>query len=75
MDAEPNMLSEQLKASIATAGVSRYAIAKATGVAESQLSRFLSGRAGLSLESIDKVGRFLGLRLVVESESRTNEGT
>jgi transcriptional regulator with XRE-family HTH domain len=68
------MLSEQLKALIATAGVSRYAIAKATGVAESQLSRFLSGRAGLGLESIDKVGRFLGLRLVVAPESRTNEG-
>ena len=75
MDAESQTLSEQLKVMITTASVSRYAIAKATGVAESQLSRFLSGRAGLSLESIDKVGRFLGLRLVVESESRTNEGT
>lgn len=44
--------------------MTRYAIAKATGVTESSLGRFVSGKHMLSLEAVDKVAKLLGLRMV-----------
>ena len=59
-------LSEQLREAILTADMSRYRIAKETGLTEAGLSRFVNGICGLSLDSIDKIGECLGLRIVVE---------
>lgn len=57
-------LSEQLRRIIRDAPVSRYQISKNTGVAASTLSKFLSGeRAGMTLQSIDQIGRYLRLTL------------
>ncbi len=61
MSAKPKPISEQLKNAIRNAGVSRYRIAQETGLTQATLSRFMNGVAGLSLDSIDKIGDFLGL--------------
>jgi len=61
-------LSEQLREAILTADKSRYRIAKETGLTEAGLSRFVNHVAGLSLDSIDKIGECLGLRIVAESK-------
>ncbi len=55
--------SDQLRDAILNADISRYRISKETGLTEAGLSRFVNGVAGLSLDSIDKVGECLGLEI------------
>ena len=52
------------------AAVSRYQISKATGIPASNLSRVVHGRAGLSLDTVDKLSAYLGLRLVAQGHNR-----
>jgi len=56
--------SDQIREAISTSGTSRYALAKQVGVSESALSRFMSGKQGLTLASLDKLAEVLGLRLI-----------
>ena len=51
-------ISEQIREAIRNAEVSRYRISKETGISEPVLSRFLKGKAGISL---DTLGEYLGL--------------
>jgi DNA-binding Xre family transcriptional regulator len=58
-------LSEQLKQAIATSGMTRYEIAKRTGISEATLSRFFTGkRPGVSFKALDALGECLGLSIV-----------
>jgi transcriptional regulator with XRE-family HTH domain len=57
-------LSDQLRLAIAECGISRYRIAKETGIHESTLSRFCRGQRGLSTAALDTLADFLRLRLV-----------
>ena len=58
-------LSDEIRDAVNASGMSRYAIAKARGVAESTMSRFMSGKGGLSMEYIDRLAALLGLHIVV----------
>jgi ribosome-binding protein aMBF1 (putative translation factor) len=58
-------LTDQLRNAIDSSGMSRYAVAKAIELDQSTLSRFMSGKAGLALDTVDKLGELLGLKLVV----------
>lgn len=68
-------LSEQFRQAIAASDVTRYEIAKATGVSQSTLSKFMLRQRGISIEAMDAVGLFLGLRLSATSEKRTQNPT
>jgi transcriptional regulator with XRE-family HTH domain len=57
-------LVEQLKEAVTTSGLSLYRLAADSGVAASQLSRFLRGETNLSLGAAERVCRLLGLELV-----------
>lgn len=67
---KPKTIMEQLRAAIDDAPVSRYRIAKETGIAESQISRFMSGESGISAETIDRIGEYLELDLVSRKAER-----
>jgi transcriptional regulator with XRE-family HTH domain len=56
--------SEQLRQAIKDSGWSGYAIAKETGIPQSQLSLFMNDKGGLQQSNIDKVCRLIGARLV-----------
>jgi transcriptional regulator with XRE-family HTH domain len=56
-------LSEQLRHIIEAGEMSRYEIAKRSGVDASQLHRFVRGTGRLTTDSLDKIGAVLGLRL------------
>ena len=58
-------LSDEIRDAVDASGMSRYAIAKALGVAESTMSRFMNGKGGLSMEYIDRLAALLGLHVVV----------
>lgn len=67
-------LTEQLRTAIDGSGMSRYAVAQAIELDQSTLSRFMSGKAGLSVETIDRLGDLLGLKLVTTKKPVKGKG-
>ena len=65
MDKKPgsDRLSDQLRWMIERSGVSRYQLWQQTGIDQAALSRFMAGKGGLSMESIDSLASVLRLRL------------
>jgi transcriptional regulator with XRE-family HTH domain len=59
------MIGEQLRRAIREGKLSQAELARATGLSEGQISYFLKGDRGLSLESIDKVLEVLELEIVI----------
>jgi transcriptional regulator with XRE-family HTH domain len=54
-------LSDQIRQAVDASGLSRYRISKELGVAESTMSRFMSGQGGLSMEYLDALADLLNL--------------
>lgn len=63
-DKESSNWPAQLRAAIAASGMTQAAIAKAAGMTEAQVSRFIAGKRSLRLESAERIGRVVGLQLV-----------
>jgi transcriptional regulator with XRE-family HTH domain len=61
---KPMTVSDQLRHIIEAGELSRYEIAKRSGVDASQLHRFVRGTGRLTTDSLDKIGAVLGLRLI-----------
>ncbi len=61
-------LSDQLREIIDQGPMSRYALSKASGVGESQLSKFMHDKCRLTNETMDAIGKVLRLRLVQDDE-------
>ncbi len=59
-------LSDEIRYAVNGSGLSRYAIAKALGIAESTISRFMNGKGGLSMDYLDRLAELLGLHIVVK---------
>jgi plasmid maintenance system antidote protein VapI len=74
MAKEPSRLSDQLREAIDASGMSRYSICKTLDVDQGLMSRFMAGKAGLSVETIDKLGDLLGLQLVTTKKPATGKG-
>ena len=61
-------LSDQIRQAIDDSGFSRYEIAQQTGIDESALAKFYNGHRGLSMKSLDALGDFLQLKIVLRKE-------
>lgn len=57
-------LTDQLRQVIDESGLTRYKIAKETGIDESALGRFYNGHRGLSMEALNALGEYLELTIV-----------
>jgi predicted transcriptional regulator len=57
-------ISEQLRRAIIASGMSRYAICKAIDLPQAAMSHFMNRQKGLRLESVDRIGKLLDLRIV-----------
>jgi transcriptional regulator with XRE-family HTH domain len=62
---QPKNLTDQLRQAIDDSGLTRYEIAKQTGIDESALAKFYNGRRGLSMEALNALGEFLQLTIVL----------
>jgi len=62
---QTHKLSDQMRQAIEDSGLSRYAIAKETGIDQAALSRFIHGQMGLSLDALDRLGEFLQLTIIL----------
>ena len=65
-----NTFSDQLRKAIKQSGWSGYAIAKATGIPQSQLSLFMNGKGGLQQSNIDKVCKLIGIQVVFTGKTK-----
>ena len=63
-------LSDQLRQAIDPCGMSHNAIARATGIDKSFLSRFVNRKSSLSLASADRLAALLKLRLIMDGPDR-----
>lgn len=61
----PKQLTDQLRQAIDDCGLSRYEIAKETGIDESALAKFYNGHRGLSMEALNALGEFLQLKIMM----------
>lgn len=67
-------LVDAIRRAIDASGKTRYRIAKEAGVAQSQLSRLARGEQGLSVDTIERLADYLGLRIRIEPRDRTTRG-
>lgn len=61
--------TEQLRQAIRLAPMSQYRLAKEAGVPKETISRFLLGRVGMRLETVNAICEVLELRLVGSEEA------
>ena len=64
-------ISDQIRDAIESADVTRYRISVETGINEATLSRFMNGTGGMTVETLDKLGEYLGLEIVEKKKKRT----
>ncbi len=67
-------MSDQIRRAIEESGLSRYRIAKATGVDEGILSRFMHG-SSMRTDTLDRIAECLGLVLRVDPKARRARGS
>jgi hypothetical protein len=67
-------LSDQLRAAIDADPRSRGAICRAVELDPGLMSRFMSGKAWLGIETVDRLCELLGLKLVTAKKSRKPKG-
>ena len=66
---QPSALSEQLRQIIMDCGLTRYRVCKMARIDQGQMHKFVTTGKGLSLESVDRIGAALALRLVRDEQS------
>ncbi|NQT13555.1 MAG: helix-turn-helix transcriptional regulator [Planctomycetes bacterium] len=54
--------------------LSQYAISKATGIDQAQLSRLMAGQSGLSIASLERLSDYLGLEVLIRPKRRRKGG-
>ena len=69
MTTKQKTISQQLRAAISAADVSRYRMSKDLDISQAALSRFVNGAMGLSLSTVDKITEYLGLEVTVRNTS------
>ena len=62
-------LTDALRAAIEQSGITRYQIAKDTGLNQAVLCRFVHNEKSLNLDSADKLAAYLGLRMTPDPEA------
>ena len=67
--------SDQIREAVDASELSRYAICKTIGLDQGTMSRFMAGKAGLSMEVLDKLADLLALTITTRPtrERRANK--
>jgi transcriptional regulator with XRE-family HTH domain len=63
---KPRRFSDQIRHAVDASGMSRYAICAKIGLNQGAMSRFMSGKGGLSMGVLDRLAEVLGLRVVAD---------
>lgn len=65
---------DQVRRAIRDSGLSLYRVSMETGISQSMLSRFMAGKMGISLDSLDKIGDLIGLKVSLDPAAATHKG-
>jgi len=65
-------MSDAVRRAIENAGVTRYRICRAAGIDKASISRFMAGKTGLTLASLDRLADVLGLDVVARGPARVS---
>jgi hypothetical protein len=65
---EQKLLSDQLREILGSGPMTRYRLSKEAGVDQGQLSRFVLGKGQMTFNTLDRIGKVLKLRLVVDAD-------
>jgi transcriptional regulator with XRE-family HTH domain len=65
--------SDELRRAVDGCGLSRYRICRELGIAESTLSRFMSGERGLTMKCLDLLAALLDLHVAVGKRPEKKE--
>jgi cyanate lyase len=68
------LLTDQLRQAIDDSGLSRYRIAKETGINEAALSKFYLGQRGLSTSALNALGECLELTILSRRKPSNTKG-
>ena len=63
-------LSDEVKAAVDASGMSRYEICKRIGLDQGVMSRFMSGKVGLSMKTLDVLADFLDLHITTGTKAK-----
>ena len=68
------LLTDQLRKAIDDSGLTRYRIAKETGINEAALGKFYHGERGLSMEALNALGECLELTINMGRKPEQRKG-
>jgi hypothetical protein len=69
-----NAIYEQLRKAIEASPKTRYQLWQETDIDQGQLSRFMAGGAGLSVENVEELIKALGLEIIIRPKRRQPKG-
>ncbi len=67
-------LLDEIRDAIEASGKTRYRIAHESGIAESVLSRLMSGERGLSIDALETLADYLGLEITIRPKQGRRQG-
>jgi DNA transposition AAA+ family ATPase len=71
---QTTLLTDQLRQAIDDSGLTRYQIAKETGIDESALAKFYNGYRGLSMDALNALGEILQLKITLGRKAGSKKG-
>jgi transcriptional regulator with XRE-family HTH domain len=66
-------LLDEIRRAVETSGKTRYRIAKESGVSAGQLSRLVNGERGMTVETIERLAEYLGLKISIQPKNKTKK--
>jgi plasmid maintenance system antidote protein VapI len=65
---------DTIKRAMDASGRTRYALSRETGIAQSVLSRLVSGERGVSIDTAERLADVLGLEIIVRPRRTARKG-
>lgn len=66
-------LLDEIRRAVEASGKTRYRIAKESGVLAGQLSRLVNGERGMTVDTIERLADYLGLKITIEPKNKTKK--
>ena len=66
--------SDQIRQAVDSSGLSRYRICKEAGIDQATFSRFMSGKVGMALPTLEALADVLGLDVVAHKKTDAAHG-
>ena len=62
--------ADEIRTAITESGLSHYRICKETGIDKGAMSRFMSGKVGVTLDALNRIATVLDLHVVTGKKKR-----